>query len=140
MDLSHYKSCPHCTGSFSFQKPNKFGFCPFCKTRVLDDTPEKRKTKDDRISDLERSVAEAQDLYVQAKKKIDDLEFDYGGCKAHRDELKAKLNKAEEVLKQYADEGNWYKSNTSTSMPDLEDLWEGNSCDGFIIAQDYFKP
>jgi len=60
------------------------------------------------------------------------------------DEMEAKeglsLYKAEEVLRQYADEGNWYKSNTSTSMPDLEDLWEGNSCDGFIIAQDYFKP
>ena len=60
------------------------------------------------------------------------------------DEMEAKeglsLYKAEEVLKQYADELNWDKSNTSTSMPDLEDLWEGNSCDGFIIAQDYFKP
>ena len=72
-----------------------------------------------KATELEASVSEAQDLYVQCK---------------------AKLNKAEEVLKQYADEGNWYKSNTSTSMPDLEDLWEGNSCDGFIIAQDYFKP
>jgi len=60
------------------------------------------------------------------------------------DEMEAKeglsLYKAEEVLRQYADELNWDKSNTSTSMPDLEDLWEGNSCDGFIIAQDYFKP
>jgi len=60
------------------------------------------------------------------------------------DEMEAKeglsLYKAEEILRQYTDELNWDKSNTSTSMPDLEDLWEGNSCDGFIIAQDYFKP
>ena len=53
---------------------------------------------------LGESVEEAQDLYVQCK---------------------AKLNKAEEVLKQYADEGNW---------------WNALSLDiGPEPAQDYFK-
>ena len=52
--------------------------------------------------------------------------------------LREQLARAEAVLKLYADEDNWNRSNFEHPL-ELDDLWEGDSSCGWGIAQDYFK-
>lgn len=62
------------------------------------------------VKDLEADLLEARKLYSEAAEKIKQLEFDYGFCLAHRDELKVKLQKYEVALKKII--------NDATANPD----------------------
>jgi len=64
------------------------------------------------IKQLNKDISEAQALYVEAKEKID---------------------RYETALKQYANPDNWDESE-STDL-DLDDLWVGNSSQGYAVAQ-----
>ena len=94
------------------------------------------------IADLEASVADAQDLYVlrseqleDANGRISDLEVELAEAMAERDKVYCdfadKLTKAEEVIKQYADEENWTQHGL---------IWTGDEeSNPRDIAKNYFK-